>query len=66
MVEELTGRDIARKELPDRAGDQVRTRAHIGKARTVLGFEPRVDLYSGLKKQVDWFMNDVAPVMHLL
>ncbi len=66
MIEELTGSDIALNEVADRAGDQIRTRAHIDKARTVLGFEPSVDLYTGLEKQVDWFRKDIVPVLHRL
>jgi UDP-glucuronate 4-epimerase len=65
-IEVLTGCDIVKNDVPDRAGDQVRTRAHIDKARSVLGFEPSVDLYSGLEKQVAWFRKDVMPVVHLL
>lgn len=66
MIEELTGSEIVMNEVADRTGDQVRTRAHIDKARTILGFEPSVDLYSGLENQVDWFRKDIVPVLHLL
>ncbi len=66
MIEQLTGRVIAINETAGRAGDQVRTRANIDKARAVLGFDPKFDLYTGLEKQVEWFHTHMAPRLHLL
>jgi len=66
MIEGLTRCRIVINESPQRAGDQVRTRANIDKARDILVFAPSVDLYEGLERQVDWFSKDVMPKIHLL
>lgn len=66
MIEQLTGRTIAIRETAARQGDQVRTRANIDKARAVLGFNPEVDLYTGLKRQAAWFHACMVPRLHLL
>ncbi len=66
IIEMLTGNTIMLNEIAERAGDQVRTQAHIEKARAILGFEPSVGLYDGLAKQVDWFREYIAPKIHLL
>lgn len=66
MIEELTGSTIMMNETAERAGDQVRTRANIDKARGILGFQPSVGLYEGLKQQVEWFKECMAPRMYLM
>jgi len=40
---------------PARAGDVPHSLASIEKARTLLGFEPRVDLTEGLGQTLDWY-----------
>ena len=61
MIEDITGKAIPLKETPGRQGDQVRTKADIEKARRVLGYEPSVDLYEGLTREVEWFRSALRP-----
>src|SRR5262249_25427446 len=56
-------RRVARPELaPQRApagpGDVQRHFADIAKARALLGFEPRVDLATGLARTLEWLRGD--------
>lgn len=47
-LEALVGRCVPMVEVPARAGDQVATQAHIGRARALLGFQPATPLRDGL------------------
>ena len=40
---------------PERQGDVRRSEADQGLARTLLGYEPKVDVSDGLRRTVDWF-----------
>jgi UDP-glucose 4-epimerase len=40
---------------PPRAGDVRRTEADIAQARTVLGYDPQVDIEEGIRRTVEWF-----------
>lgn len=42
--------------LPDQPGDVPRTAANIDKARALLGYAPRVDLETGLRRFADWLL----------
>jgi UDP-glucuronate 4-epimerase len=48
--------------LPAQPGDVERTWADVSRARDELGWEPEVDLDSGLDLFVDWFRNEGAEV----
>ena len=55
IVEQIMGKE-ARKDIhPKRPGDQLRTRANISKARSILGFQPKTQIKDGLKIEVDYF-----------
>ncbi len=54
LLEELMGKKSVYEIRPPRAGDQSETAADIGKARRVLGYEPKVPLAEGLQKEIDW------------
>ena len=43
-----------------RPGDVKHSQADITKAKRVLGYEPKVDLLSGLKQTVEWFCSKAA------
>ena len=45
---------------PFRAGDVRHSLADIGKARTLLGYEPSHDVRAGLAEAVAWYVNNVA------
>jgi len=54
----LTGKlDVVADYQPARAGDVKHSLADISRARSFLGFEPRVDLRSGLQFTIDWWKN---------
>jgi len=55
----LVGRpELAPQRAPARPGDVQRHFADIAKARALLGFEPRVDLATGLARTLEWLRGD--------
>jgi nucleoside-diphosphate-sugar epimerase len=54
MVEVATGLPIERDRRPPQPGDVDRTGGSIELARELLAWEPKVDLNSGLVRQVAW------------
>lgn len=54
MLEELTGLPVQRRNGPPRPGDQRRTVADTGKARSLLGYDPQTRVIDGLRAQVAW------------
>lgn len=53
-IEELSGQQAQVSCGPPRTGDQLHTRADIGRAREGLGYDPRTPLREGLARQVEW------------
>ena len=53
LLEEVTNRTIATEHLPAQPGDVDRTGGSIERARELLGWEPTVDLATGLRAQLD-------------
>jgi len=59
MINELTGNDNGVRFVARRKWDKiVRRRASIEKARKILGYEPKIEIKEGLKKTVDWFLQN--------
>lgn len=54
-VEKVLGKQIKIKIIPKRAGDQLRTKANIDKARRLLGYNPSTSLLDAVSHQVNWF-----------
>lgn len=54
IIESVTGAVVARSSADEAPGDPHRTAASIERARSVLGWEPAVDLRSGIERQVEW------------
>ena len=54
-VEQVLGKSIKIEVIPKRAGDQLRTKANIDKARTLLNYNPKTTLLEAVKKQVEWY-----------
>jgi len=54
-VEEVLGKSIKINIIPKRAGDQLRTKANIDKAKRLLGYNPQTTLLESVKQQVDWY-----------
>lgn len=46
---------IEPKFTETRAGDILHSHASIDKARRLLGYDPQYDMYSGMKKTVEWY-----------
>ena len=65
IAEALTGRRARVVVQPKRAGDQLHTRANIGKAFRVLGYAPRVSLQDGLAHQIAWYREHILGKMDL-
>jgi len=56
QLKELTGKSDAVADYREpRAGDVRHSLADISQARDLLGFEPKVDLRTGLQKTIDWW-----------
>ncbi|HEX7574027.1 MAG TPA: 3-beta hydroxysteroid dehydrogenase, partial [Bacteroidota bacterium] len=55
IVEEILGKKVQIQRLPRRPGDQIATQANIAKARTVLGYAPRILPAAGLGTTVVWY-----------
>ncbi|MCX7549335.1 NAD-dependent epimerase/dehydratase family protein [Xanthomarina sp. F2636L] len=54
-VETIIGKSITIKHVDARAGDQLRTKANIDKARKLLNYNPQTTLLEGVKQQVAWY-----------
>jgi len=50
--------DIEAEYCPERLGDVRKTHADIGKAKKLIGWQPKIDFYQGLEATVDWFKGD--------
>ncbi|MCY3945629.1 MAG: SDR family oxidoreductase [Anaerolineaceae bacterium] len=55
VLNELLGTQLPPKYVAPRPGDIRHSRADINRAREILGFNPIVDLETGLKNTLDWF-----------
>lgn len=60
VINELTGNTagIVRRDMRTQDDPQVR-QPDITRARTVLGWEPRVDVYEGLNRTIPWFRQEL-------
>jgi nucleoside-diphosphate-sugar epimerase len=57
-LKDLTGnKDVVANYQEGRVGDVRHSLADITRARELLGFEPRIDLRTGLKLTIDWWKN---------
>jgi nucleoside-diphosphate-sugar epimerase len=57
-LKSLTGKsEVVVDYREPRAGDVKHSLADISRARSLLGFEPRVDLRTGLQHTIDWWKN---------
>lgn len=56
VLKDVTGKtDVIADYQPSRAGDVKHSLADITRARELLGFEPKVDLRTGLSLTIDWW-----------
>lgn len=59
-AERLLSKTARIRRLPKRAGDQLRTRANIDKARRLLGYAPETSLEDGLRRTIEWHKERTA------
>ena len=59
-VEQILGKKIKLNVIAKRAGDQLRTKANIDKARKLLNYNPQTTLLEGVKAQVAWFKENFS------
>ena len=55
LLNEILGTKIRPLYQPERPGDVKHSSADVAKARELLGFEPTVDLRTGLELTVKWY-----------
>jgi nucleoside-diphosphate-sugar epimerase len=60
LLERVTGQAIARRHEAAQPGDVQRTGGSIEAARLMLGWEPKVDIETGLRTQYAWFESNVT------
>ncbi len=60
LVIEITGSDaeIVHEDLP--VDDPAKRRPDITRARTELGWEPKIELREGIERTVEWFKHELA------
>jgi UDP-N-acetylglucosamine 4-epimerase len=54
-IKGIAGSDLAPLYGPERPGDVAHSLADIGKARTLLGYNPQVSVRHGLKATFEWY-----------
>ena len=55
-IESALGKKAVIEKLPEQPGDVPLTYADIGKARTLLNYNPKTQIAEGIPKFVDWFL----------
>jgi UDP-glucuronate 4-epimerase len=61
VLEERLGKKSTRHMLPMQAGDVEATLSDVSKARTELGYDPKVTIEEGVSRFVDWFLSGTLP-----
>jgi UDP-glucuronate 4-epimerase len=54
-IEAALGKKAIIQRMPDQPGDVPLTYADIGKARSLLGYNPQTKIAEGLPKFVEWY-----------
>lgn len=57
-IENTLGQKALKKNLPMQPGDVLKTNADIQKARSLLGYDPTTNFQNGIKKFVEWFLEN--------
>jgi UDP-glucose 4-epimerase len=56
-IEKALGREIKIKEMPGKLGEQRRSCLSYGRAKDVLGWEPKINLEEGISRTIAWTKN---------
>jgi len=59
LIIKLTGSKSIKQYLPPRKGDIMRFVGSYKKAKEILGWEPKVSLEEGLKREIEWIKRDL-------
>jgi UDP-glucuronate 4-epimerase len=57
LIEKLIGKKARIKKQPRHPADVKRTYADINKAKKLLGWQPKTDLETGMRKFIEWYKN---------
>ena len=60
IIERLAGKKAKTKLEPIQKGELLKTHANIDKAKSLLTFEPKINIEEGLSVFVKWFMNNMS------
>jgi UDP-N-acetylglucosamine/UDP-N-acetyl-alpha-D-glucosaminouronate 4-epimerase len=60
LVEQITGRELAYRQLPGREGDVRDSLASLARAERLIAYRPRVTLAEGLRRTWHWFAGQPA------
>ncbi len=60
LIEGIVGKKAQLVRLPPVPGDVLLTHADIGKARRLLGFEPRTPVEEGMRRFYEWYREEVV------
>jgi UDP-glucuronate 4-epimerase len=63
LLESATGRAAKIDRRPLQAGDVKRTFADISRARSLLGYAPKVQVKEGIPKFVEWYRKHAVAAM---
>jgi UDP-glucose 4-epimerase len=66
LIIKLTNSRSAKQYLPPRKGDIQRFVGSYKKAKEILGWEPKVTLEEGLKKEIEWIKEDLKIRAHAI
>lgn len=60
LIEKYTGKKAIIEHKPFHKADMKSTRANISKAKKILKWEPKVNFEDGMKKTIDWYLENRA------
>ncbi len=63
LAEDVTGKRITIRHLPDRAGDVRDSQAGLERARAVLGYQPKVAVREGMARLWEWYAENPSAVL---
>lgn len=66
LIRDMCKLDIKATFGPAKAGEQLRSVLNITKAKTVLGWQPRIRFSQGLRRTVEWYIESYKSVMPLI
>lgn len=60
LISEALGKEALIDRMPMQPGDVELTNADITKARAEIGYEPKVKIYEGVPRFVEWYLSETA------